>query len=161
MRWGGGDTAVQESLYLAKFAKKVYLLHRRDRLRATKILQERVLNNDRIEMVWNSVPTEINGFFNLEKVTVKNVQTEEVTSIPADGCFIWIGILPNTGFLAEGVRVDSTGFIEVGSDMQTSIPGVFAAGDVRKTPLRQVTTAVGDAAIAAFCAENYIETVKV
>lgn len=154
---GGGDTAVQESLYLTKFAKKVYLVHRRDQLRAAKILQERALANEKIEMVWDSVVTGMEGFFGLEGVTVKNVKTEEETKIAADGCFIWIGILPNTDFLGTDLEMDEWNFIKTDANMATNIPGVYAAGDVRSTPLRQIATAVGDSAIAATSAEHYLE----
>jgi thioredoxin reductase (NADPH) len=156
---GGGDTAVQEAIFLTKFAKKVYLVHRRDELRAAKILQERALANDKIEMVWDSIVTGVEGFFGVEGVKVKNVKTNEEKTLKADGCFIWIGILPNTSFLNDSVETDEYGFIRVDTKMQTSVPGVFAVGDVRDTPLRQIATAVGDAAIAAVCAEHFIENV--
>ncbi|HHE73760.1 MAG: thioredoxin-disulfide reductase [Deltaproteobacteria bacterium] len=156
---GGGDTAVQESLYLTKFAKKVYLVHRRDQLRATKILQERVFCNDKIEILWNHIPTKIDGFFNVENITLKNVKTQEASTLPADGCFVWIGINPNTAFLNNGMTVDESGFLMTDENMETSVPGIFAAGDVRHTPLRQVATAVGDAAVAAISAERYIESI--
>lgn len=154
---GGGDTAVQEAIYLTKFAKKVYLVHRRDELRATKILQERAFANDKIEFVWDSVPTGVEGFFGVESVKVKNVKTNEEKAIKADGCFIWVGILPNTSFLNDAVDTDEFGFIRADVKMQTSVPGVYAVGDVRDTPLRQISTAVGDAAIAAVSAEHFIE----
>ncbi|CCK78234.1 thioredoxin-disulfide reductase [Desulfobacula toluolica] len=154
---GGGDTAVQEAIFLTKFAKKVYLVHRRDELRAAKILQERAFANDKIEFVWDSVATGMEGFFGLEGVKVKNLKTKEERTLKADGCFIWIGILPNTSFLNNAVETDEFGFIRADATMQTSVPGVFAAGDVRDTPLRQISTAVGDAAIAAVCAEHFIE----
>jgi len=154
---GGGDTAVQEAIYLTKFAKKVYLIHRRDELRATKILQERALKNDKIEIVWDSVATGVQGFFGVESVNIKNVKTNEEKAIKADGCFIWVGILPNTEFLNKSVKTDATGFIQADKNMQTSVPGVFAVGDVRDTPLRQISTAVGDGAMAAVSAEHYIE----
>ncbi len=154
---GGGDTAVQESIFLTKFAKKVYLIHRRDRLRAGAILQERALANDKIEFIWNSVITGINGLSHVENISVKNVKTGDITELPVDGCFIWVGILPNTQFLKDAVKLDEQGFIVADLNMETSVPGVFAVGDVRNTPLRQIATAVGDAAIAAFSAEHYIE----
>ena len=154
---GGGDTAVQESIYLTKFAKKVYLVHRRDQLRATKILQERALENEKIEMVWDSVVTGMDGLFGVENVSVKNLKTGEESKIAADGCFIWIGILPNTGYLGDAVEMDEWNFIKTDGNMATNIPGVFAAGDVRSTPLRQIATAVGDSAIAATMAEHYIQ----
>ena len=157
---GGGDTAVQESIFLTKFAKKVYLIHRRDQLRATKILQERAKANNKIEFIWDSVVTGIEGLTNVEKISVKNVKTGDVKELMVDGCFVWIGIIPNTGFLGDFVKFDKSGFVIADSNMETSVPGVFAAGDVRNTPLRQVITASGDAAIATFSAENYIENLK-
>ncbi|MEA1900653.1 MAG: thioredoxin-disulfide reductase [Thermodesulfobacteriota bacterium] len=154
---GGGDTAVQESIFLTKFVKKVYLIHRRNQLRATKILQERAFANDKIEFIWDSVLTSIDGLANVEKITVKNIKTGETKELSVDGCFIWTGILPNTNFLKDEVKVDDYGFIIVDSNMQSSVPGVFAAGDVRSTGLRQIVTAAGDAASAVFSAEHYME----
>ena len=157
---GGGDTAVQESVYLTKFAKKVYLIHRRDQLRAEAILQDRAIKNDKIEIVWDSVVTDIiGGLTNVEKIKIKNVKSGDIKELMVDGCFIWVGIEPNTQFLGDAVKMNEWGFIEVDDHMATSVPGVFAAGDVRITPLRQVVTAVGDAAIAAFSAQHYIESV--
>ena len=158
---GGGDTAVQESLFLTRFAKKVYLIHRRDQLRATRILQERASENEKIEIIWNSVVTSVNGSdAGLESITVKNVKTEEEQVLAVEGCFMWVGILPNTAFLKDAVTLDKGGFVVVNSRMETSVPGVYAAGDVRNTPLRQVATAVGDSAIAAFEAAAYIEAME-
>jgi len=154
---GGGDTAVQESLFLTKFAKKVYLVHRRDELRATKILQERALANDKIDIIWDSVVTGLDGLFGVEGVKVKNVKTNEEKTIKADGCFIWIGILPNASFIKDSVEIDEYGFIKADKTMQTSVPGVYAVGDIRDTPLRQIATAVGDAAIAAVSSEHFVE----
>jgi thioredoxin reductase (NADPH) len=154
---GGGDTAIQESIFLTKFAKKVYVVHRRDELRATKILQERAFANDKIEFLWDSVVTGMDGFFGVEKVHVKNLKTGNESEIEANGCFIWIGILPNTEFIKGDVKTDESGFIVVDTKMQTNVPGVFAIGDVRDTPLRQIATAVGDGAIAAVSAEHYVE----
>ena len=155
---GGGDTAVQESIFLTRFVNKLFLIHRRDELRATRILQERAIENDKIEIIWDSVLTAVNGSASgVESISIKNVKTGEVTDISVDGCFIWVGISPNTGFVKEAVKVDKGGFIVANTKMETSVPGVYAAGDVRNTPLRQVATAVGDSAIAAFEAANYIE----
>lgn len=157
---GGGDTAVQESLFLTKFAKKVYLIHRRDQLRAEAILQERALANEKIEFLWDSVLTGIQGLTDVEKISVQNLKTGDTKEIAVAGCFIWVGILPNLEFLPELVELDQYGFIIVDANMQTSVAGVYAAGDVRSTPLRQIATAVGDAAIAAFSAEHYLQNVK-
>lgn len=155
---GGGDTAVQETIYLTKFVKRVYLIHRRDKLRATRILQERAFTNNKIEFVWDSVVMSINAqLTNVSSVTVRNVKTGESKELQVEGCFIWVGTNANTGFLPDDVKRDNWGFVIVDPNMETSIPGVFAAGDVRNTPLRQVATAVGDGAIAAISAENYIE----
>ncbi len=154
---GGGDTAVQEAIFLTRFAKKVYLIHRRDELRADGILQERAFANDKIEILWDSVVTGIDGFTNLEKIFVKNLKTGEQTQLLVNGCFIWVGTEPNTQFLTDEVKCDENGFIIADLNMGTSVPGVFAAGDVRNTPLRQIVTAVGDAAIAVYSAEHYIE----
>jgi len=157
---GGGDTGVQESLFLTKFAKKVYLIHRRDKLRAAAILQKRALANEKIEIIWDSVLTDIGGLTHVENITVKNIKTGEKTQFSVDGCFIWVGTIPNAQFLGDSLKLDEYGFIVADLNMETSVPGVFAAGDVRNTPLRQVVTAVGDGAIAAISAENYIENIK-
>ncbi|MCW7753234.1 thioredoxin-disulfide reductase [Desulfobotulus sp. H1] len=154
---GGGDTAVQESLYLTRFVDRVFLVHRRDQLRATRILQERALSNPKITMVWDSVPEAIlGGEQGLAAVKVRNVKTNETKDLAADGCFIWIGITPHTAFIKDTLALDEHGFIIVNERMETSVPGVFACGDARNTPLRQVATAVGDAAIAAVAAEHYL-----
>ncbi|MGD9105241.1 MAG: thioredoxin-disulfide reductase [Desulfobacterales bacterium] len=157
---GGGDTAVQESLFLTKFVKKVYLIHRRDKLRAAAILQKRAFASEKIEMIWDSVLTDISGLTHVENITVKNVKTGDKTKLSVDGCFIWVGTIPNAQFLGNSLKLDEYGFIIADLNMETSVPGVFAAGDVRNTPLRQVVTAVGDGAIAAISAENYIENIK-
>ncbi|MCP3921965.1 MAG: thioredoxin-disulfide reductase [Desulfobacterales bacterium] len=156
---GGGDTAVQEAVFLTKFVNKVYLVHRRDELRATKILQERAFANDKIEFVWDSVVTGFEGLFGIDGVNVKNLKTNEEKKIAADGCFIWVGIDPNTTWLGDSVETEY-GFIVVNDHMETSVPGVFAAGDVRKTPLKQIVTAVGDSAIAAVSAEHYLDNLE-
>ena len=155
---GGGDTAVQESVYLTKFAKKVYLIHRRDKLRATKILQEKVLKNNNIEFIWNSVVKSFNADFfgNFENITIANLKTDKQDILNVNGCFVLIGTTPNTAFIGDSIKLNDQDFIVVDNKMETSISGVFAVGDVRNTPLRQVATAVGDAAIAAISAEHYI-----
>lgn len=158
---GGGDTAVQESIFLTRFVEKVYLIHRRDQLRATRILQERALENPKIEIMWDSVVASVNGSdAGVESVSIKNVKTGEIKELGVEGCFMWVGTVPNTAFLQGAVEVNRGGFVVVNARMETSVPGVFAAGDVRDTPLRQVATAVGDSAIAAAEAANYIETLE-
>jgi thioredoxin reductase (NADPH) len=154
---GGGDSAVQESLFLTKFAKKVFLIHRRDSLRATKILQERAFKNDKIEILWNYIPKKISGKNSVEKLVIQNVKTMDTKDLPIDGCFIFAGTNPNTDFAKSLVKTDENGFIYTDDNLQTSVKGIFCAGDSRKTPLRQIVTAAGDAAIAVAGAEKYIE----
>ncbi len=154
---GGGDTAVQEALYLTKFAKKVYLIHRRDKLRATKVLQERLFNNPKVEIVWSSTVEEVKGDSLLKEVTLCCIESGEKSSLRVDGLFVFVGLRPNTAFLKGVVDMDSEGFILVDEKLETSAPGIFAAGDVRRKILRQVSTAVGDGAAAAHAAELYIE----
>jgi len=154
---GGGDSAVEEAIFLTKFAKKVYIIHRRDELRATKILQERALNNTGIEMLWDSVVEKIEGDKQgVKRIHLKNVKSEKLSGLDSDGIFIYIGIKPNVDFLPRELRKDSRDFLITDENMETSIPGIFAAGDVRSKLLRQVVTAVGDGATAAFAAELYI-----
>lgn len=156
---GGGDAAVEEALFLTKLVEKVYLIHRRDQLRATKILQERALANDKIEFIWNTVPESILGNDLVEAIMLKDVLTGESKSIAVDGVFIYIGMFPNTEFLQGFLELSARNSIIVNHKMATSVPGVFAAGDVCQKSLRQVVTAVSDGAIAAVEAEKYIETI--
>ncbi|MBI5844177.1 MAG: thioredoxin-disulfide reductase [Deltaproteobacteria bacterium] len=155
---GGGDTAIQESLFLAKFAEKVYVIHRRDALRAAKVIQERAFAEPKIEFVWDSVVTEVKGESEVEALSIKNVRTGATSDLAVSGCFVWVGITPNTQFLSGVVDLDKGGFVIADQRMETSVAGIFAVGDCRNTPLRQVATAVGDAAIAAVSAEHYIES---
>lgn len=152
---GGGDTAVKEAVYLSKIVKKVHLIHRRNKLRAEKIIQERAFAQDNIDFVWDTVVEEIYGQGKVEGLGLKNIKTGAVSSLKVEGIFIFIGIIPNADFI--DVQKDKNGFIVADKFMATSMPGVFAAGDVRDTPLRQVATAVGDAAIAVTSALNYLE----
>ena len=155
---GGGNTAVQEGIFLTRFAKKVYLVHRRNQLRAVKVLQERAEQNEKIEVLWDSMVTEIKGGAEgVKAVALRNVISGLETEIPAEGCFIWVGTVPNTLFAIGHVAMDDNGFIITDNRTQTNVPGVFAIGDVRNTPLRQVATAVGDGAIAANEAMLYLE----
>ncbi len=158
---GGGNAAVEEGIYLTKFAEKVYIMHRRDELRADKIIQERAFDNEKIEFIFDSVPLEIVG--DSKKVNLiqyKNVKTGEIKTLNVDGVFPYIGFSPNTEFFNAQLVQDEFGFIRVDENMRTSEVGVFAAGDVRRTPLRQVITAVADGAIAGMSAVKYLEEVK-
>ncbi|MBI4667562.1 MAG: thioredoxin-disulfide reductase [Nitrospinae bacterium] len=156
---GGGDTAVKESIYLSRLASKVYHIHRRDRFRAEKILQERLLARENVEILWrSSVEAALGDDSGVTGIRVKNADSGEARDIKVDGIFVFIGITPSTGFVE--CDKDPQGFIITGADMTTSNPGIFAAGDCRDTPLRQVSTAVGDGAIAAAKAEEYISEME-
>ncbi len=154
---GGGNSAVEEAIYLTKFAKKVYILHRRDSLRADKIVQDRAFKNEKIEFIWNVVPQEVVGGDSVEELVIKNVKTEEVQNLKIDGVFPYIGFTPNVDKFNGQLRQTDSGFIETDQTMQTSVPGVYAVGDVRNTPLRQVITAAADGAVAACSAVRYVE----
>ncbi|WP_026314345.1 thioredoxin-disulfide reductase [Allofustis seminis] len=157
---GGGDSAVEEGNYLTQFANKVTIIHRRDELRAKKILQERAFQNEKINFVWDTVVERIEGKQSVEAVIVRNVKTGEVTRIATAGVFIYVGLLPNSEpFLNLGIT-DAEGWIITDETMATKIPGIFAIGDVRQTVLRQIATAVGDGAIAGDYAFKYIETLN-
>lgn len=159
---GGGDTAVEEALYLTKFGRKVTIIHRRDELRAAKSIQEKAFNNPKVDFMWDSVVKEIKGDGMVQSMSVENVKTGEVTDIVADeedgtfGIFGFIGYLPQSKCF-EGSLDMEYGYIRTNENMETNIPGVFAAGDIRIKSLRQVVTACADGAIAAVMAEKYIE----
>lgn len=157
---GGGNSAVEEAMYLTKFASKVYLIHRRNELRADRIIQQRAFNNEKMEFVWDSVVEEINGTDTVENVVLKNVKTGEFSNLKIDGIFPYIGMNPNVENINGQIEQDSRGFIITDETMKTSVDGVYAIGDVRNTPLRQVITAASDGAIGAVYAVKYIETLK-
>ena len=157
---GGGDTAVEEALFLTKFGKKVTLIHRRDRLRATKILQERAFANDKLDFIWESTVQEIKGEGNVNGIVVKNVKTEELSEVSCDGVFIFVGWQPNTDFVDGVVDRNKQEAIVVNKEMNTSAKGIFAAGDCCEKLLLQVITACGDGATAAFSAQHYVDNVK-
>lgn len=157
---GGGNAAVEEAGYLTKFASKVYLIHRRDELRADKIVQERAFKNEKLEFIYDTVVNKINGDGVVKSATIENVKTHEVKDLAIDGIFPYIGFEPNADLFAGQVKQDKNGFIMVDEAMQTSVKGVYAIGDVRVTPLRQVITAAADGAIAAVYAGRYIETLE-
>jgi thioredoxin reductase (NADPH) len=155
---GGGDSALTEALFLTKFVKGLTVIHRRDALRATKIYQERALANPKIKFLWNSVVQEIKGDSAVRSVQVKNVKTGEIKEIETEGVFLFVGLVPRTQFLKGVVQMDEAGYIITNEDCETSAKGIFAVGDCRKKLLRQIATAVGDGATAAFAAEKYLES---
>ena len=157
---GGGDTAIEEALYLTKFVREATIIHRRDRLRATKILQERVFANKKINFAWDSVVIKILGNEKVEGVLIQNKKTGEEREIPCQGVFVFVGNIPNSNFLKELVKLGKKGYILTDDNMMTSQEGIYACGDVRKKILRQVITACGEGATAAFAAQKYIEELK-
>ncbi|MDK8276328.1 thioredoxin-disulfide reductase [Peptoniphilus duerdenii] len=155
---GGGDSAVEEALFITKFAKTVTIIHRRDSLRASKSLQEKAFNNDKIKFIWDSEVVKIEGENIVEALTLKNTKTGEITKIESEepfGIFVFIGLVPTTKLFESQLSLED-GYILADEDMKTSIDGVYAAGDVRKKKVRQVATAVGDGCIAAISAEKYL-----
>jgi thioredoxin reductase (NADPH) len=155
---GGGDTAIADAIYLTKFAKEVIVVHRRNQLRAVKALQEEAFANPKIKFQWDSVSVHVVGNDKVEGLEVENVKTKEHTVLKVDGIFVAIGTVPNSDIVRGLVDTTERGFVITNKNRQTSKPGIFAVGDVRDTPLRQVVTAAGDGAIAEFSAEQYINS---
>jgi thioredoxin reductase (NADPH) len=154
---GGGDAAVEEGMFLAKFAEKVYLVHRRDELRAAPIAQERCFANSKFEFVWDCVPRSIVGDQAVEALEVENVKTGEMRKLPVNGVFMYIGQLPNTRWLQGIVDLDDQGYVVTDGHLQTKLPGVFACGDAHVTPIKQIAMAVGEGALAAVQAQRYLD----
>ncbi|WP_414839671.1 thioredoxin-disulfide reductase [Carnobacterium sp. TMP28] len=155
---GGGDAAVEEGTYLTQFAEKVTIVHRRDELRAQKVLQERAFKNEKIDFIWNAtVETIFGDDMKVTGVKLKDTLTGEFSDAPADGVFIYVGILPNSTQFRDLGITDEEGWIKTNERMETAIPGIFAIGDVRLTPLRQIATAVGDGSLAGDNVFHYIE----
>jgi len=153
---GGGDSAIDEAIYLTKFAESVTIIHRRDALRAAKSLQERAFNNPKIKFIWDSVPVAAQGDEILENLEIKNRKTGEISNLEVNGVFVFVGLDPITEAFKGQVELDQSGYVPTDVDMRTNVPGVFAAGDVRVKTLRQVVTATADGAIASIAAEKYI-----
>jgi len=153
---GGGDKAIEEAIFLTKFAKKVYMIHRRDELRAVEILKDRAFKNKKIEFLWSSVIEKFTGRDRLEGVLVRNKKENKTYKLKVDGVFEYIGWKPNSKLVKDLVKLDKKGFIITNSQMEASLPGIFAVGDVRNTPLRQVITAVADGAIAAMYVDRFL-----
>lgn len=153
---GGGDAAIQEGLALTNIVRKVYVIHRRDQLRAQKIIQDRAFKNEKMEFLWNKVPVEIEGKDQVESILIEDTKTHERSRVKVEGVFVYVGARPNTQFLGNLVERDGAGFIVTDENLATKTTGLYVAGDVRKKPLRQITTAVGDGALAAVSLEHYI-----
>jgi len=153
---GGGDSALEEALFLTRFASKVTIVHRRAALRAAKVLQERAFSNAKLAFVWNTVVKAVLGREKVEGVQLTNLDTGQATEHPADGVFVCVGKLPNSELVRALVDTDTAGYIVTGEDMRTSLPGLYAAGDVRAKYLRQVATAVNDGAVAGVAVERYL-----
>jgi len=157
---GGGDSALEEGIFLTRYAKSVTIIHRRDQLRAGAILQDRAEKNEKIKFIWNSIVTQIVGSDAVEAVVVKNVVDEQAQELPIDGIFIFIGHSPNTGMFKDQLELDEKGYIIADWQMRTNIPGVFAAGEVRDPHYRQVVTSAGMGAAAAIEATRYLENLE-
>jgi len=157
---GGGDSALEEALFLTKFASRVRIVHRRDQLRAGAILQQRARANPKIEFIWNSVVTSINGHDRVESVTLQNVQTGEISELPTDGVFIYIGHLPNNELFKGKLAMDEQGYLITDKLMRTSVPGIFAAGEIQDRHFRQVATSVGQGVAAAMEAQKYLAALE-
>ncbi|MFC1682759.1 thioredoxin-disulfide reductase [Candidatus Zixiibacteriota bacterium] len=154
---GGGDSAVEEAIYLTRFAQRVHLIHRRDQLRATKVLQERALSNEKLEVIWDSVVTRINGDQVVQSVVVKNVKTDQESQLEVSGVFMYVGVNPNSDLFDLEIEKDDNGYVLTDDSMRTSVQGIYAIGDVRSKQLRQIVNAAGEGAVAAFSAEKYLE----
>ncbi|MDK2799213.1 MAG: thioredoxin reductase [Clostridiales bacterium] len=157
---GGGDTAVEDALFLSKFCPKVYLIHRRDQLRAVKVLQEAAFQNEKIEIIWDTTVEEILGEDKVEGIRVKNKKTNEVKDLAVEGLFIAVGVVPNSDIVKGKIEINNNGYIITDEGMLTNKFGVYAVGDVREKTLRQIVTAAADGAIAAYAAERYISENK-
>jgi thioredoxin reductase (NADPH) len=154
---GGGDSAMEEGLFLTKFAKDVRVIHRRDELRAGEVLKQRAMNNDKMSFVWDTVVEEIEGNGKVERVQIRNVKTDEISELDTDGVFIFIGHYPNSDLFKGQLEMDETGYLITNDRMMTSVPGVFAAGEIQDPVFRQITTSVGQGAAAAMMAERWLE----
>ena len=156
---GGGDTAITDALELSRHTKKVYVIHRRDQLRAGKVLQERAFAHPKLEFIWNTVVEEVLGDRLLEGLELRNVKTGQEAKLKVDGLFVAVGLMPNSQCFRSIVEVDDVGYIIVDDSMSTSAPGVFAAGDIRRDSARQIAAAVGDGATAALSAFRYLQEI--
>jgi thioredoxin reductase (NADPH) len=152
---GGGDSAVEEGIFLTKFAKKVTIIHRRDKLRATKIIQEKAMRNSKISFIWNTTIEAIEGKTAVDNLKLKNLKTGEISDFAANGIFVFVGYKPGTEFLPSMINKDDSGYVITDKEMRTNVPGIFAAGDIIDKKQRQIVTACGDAATAIKSIEHY------
>jgi len=157
---GGGDSAVQEAIYLTRFASRVTVVHRRDKLRAAAVLQQRAFSNPKISFQWNSAIAAVSGTDMVKSVTIKNTADSATSELAADGVFVFVGLVPNSELFRGLIELDEKGYVVTNEFMATSRPGMFACGDVRKKLLRQIVTAAGDGAAAAFSAQEYAENLN-
>jgi len=157
---GGGDSAMDEGIFLTRFASKVHIIHRRDKFRAINSLVEKAEKNPKVQFHKDSIVLSINGRDSVESLTLKNVKTEEESTLPVSGVFLYVGLIPNSEMFRGLIKLNDRGFITVDRELSTSVPGIFAAGDVRDTPLRQIITAGSDGAIAAYSAGKYLESLE-
>lgn len=157
---GGGDAAVEEAIFLTKFGSKVILIHRRDKLRAQKIIQERAFKNEKLEFIWDSVVESIEGEKQVQALNLKNVKTGETSKLSVGAIFVFIGFYPNTKIMPEDMKLNDAGYILTNSKMETSVPGIYACGDVREQLVRQITNAVGDGTTAVMAAVYRIEEME-
>ena len=154
---GGGDSALQEGLFMTRFASKVTIVHRRDKLRASPILQERAKAHEKITFLWDTVVEKVNGAKKVESVDLKNIKTGEASQMKIDGVFVFVGHDPNTGFLKGFIELDDKGYVKSGEGLSTSVPGVFAAGEIRAGAVKQLIAACGEGCEAALSAQAYLE----
>lgn len=154
---GGGDVAVEDAIFLSRTCKKVYLIHRRDELRAAKVLQDALRNISNIELYWNRCVTEIGGSNQVEWIQTETTDTKQTERINVNGIFIAVGIIPDTGFIKDLIHLDTKGYVVAGENGQTNIPGIYAAGDIRTKQLRQIITAAADGANCVASAEKYLQ----
>jgi thioredoxin reductase (NADPH) len=157
---GGGDAAVEEGTFLTRYGSKVYIIHRRDKFRAQKIIQQRAFENPKLEVMWNTVVEEITGREKVERLQIRNVATKDATTLDVGAIFVFIGFHPNNQLFPKDVKRDENGYIVTDFRMQTTVPGIYAVGDVRQQLARQVTNAVGDGTTAAIAADKYIEELR-
>jgi thioredoxin reductase (NADPH) len=155
---GGGNVALNDALFLTRFASRVIVIHRRDQLRATRILQDKAFANPKIKFLWDTVVESITGDKLVKEIRLRNVKTGKGSSLEVSGVFVAVGLRPNTGYLKGLLTLDEGGFISVSGQMETGVPGVFAAGDIRAGSIRQVVSAAGDGATAAIAAERYLSS---